>query len=213
MSAAKCNFSAGASPRAPRAPGPVPASFASPSPAWTTLAVLLLLLTGCHLSPPVRGLRPIYPKVSYRAVGGGMFSSQKPETQFVELNSCQPTLKWESFPTAKDKKADAGHVLENIEQVGYDLKIWRVENGAPAELVYEREGLPQPEHKLEKALAPWTYYCWSMRARFKLHGERRLGEWSFSQWPWPPDYYREYGATPRRTDHIPPANYYRFRTP
>ena len=131
----------------------------------------------------------------------------------VKIDSLQPSMQWETFPTHADQQQDKGNVLARIDQVCYDLKIWQVDDGAPSELVYEREGLPSPSHRLEKPLAQDTRYCWSVRARFKLNGEWRLSEWGFSRLPWPPEYYREYDTSARRTDNIPPANYYRFQTP
>jgi hypothetical protein len=187
----------------------------SPLPVYAaSLAAGMLWLSGCQIRrPPVTGLRGIYPPVVYDAAGG-FGPNSAPAVKFVRIDSMRPTMKWETFPTQSDREVDKEDVLSRIQEITYDLRIWEVFNGRPAGLVYEREGLPSAEHRLEIRLLPRTQYCWSIRARFKLNGQIRVTPWSFSHWPWPPNYKAEYGSwSPARPEQIPPANYYRFETP
>jgi hypothetical protein len=68
--------------------------------------------------------------------------------------------------------------MSRVTNIRYDLRIAREEDSAPAEVVYRREGLPAPEHRLEQSLASATRYFWTVRARFELDGRTQLTEWS-----------------------------------
>ncbi len=188
----------------------IPSPGLQPRRSWSPAAFLAVLLAGCQVSPPVIGLRPIDPPVRYGPSGLG----GHPQTRFVNINTLQPTLTWEVFPRRADREKDKEGFLNRIAAAGYDLKIWRTENGVPADLVYAREGLPEPTHRLEEPLAAQTRYCWTVRARFEIDGQARVTEWGLSEWPWSAGDAAVYGAwTPRRIGQIPPPNYYRFQTP
>lgn len=189
---------------------------------------LALLLAGCRFSPPVIGLRPIYPPAVYPSYGDALLASDgEIGLLFVKINSLQPTMKWQTFPTDADRKADQHGKLSHIGPVSYDLRIWRVnESGSPAEIVYEREGLPASSHQLTTRLRPATRYCWTVRARFDLDGQPRVTLWGFSKWPWNPGDATSAGGAesssldirnrvwnPQRIEQVRPANYYRFETP
>lgn len=105
-------------------------------------------------------------------------------------NSLQPTLKWQSFQG---------------EDVTYDLKIWRSQDGRdPTELVYGRERLTKPYHNIEAPLQPDTCYLWTVRARFKMAGQTRVTGWSTLPCkPYP------FIGEPSSA----PSKYYRFVTP
>ena len=181
-----------------------------PKRIWLFLTCLLLGATGCRTPAPVRGLRPIYPPVRY-----GIADPQRgPEVIFVEIDSNQPTLKWAPFPGKGDRKADKHGLLNRIERVRYELRIWLVgSDGAPADLIYERRDLPQPEHKLE-ALLLGGRYCWTVRACFEINGQQRVTPWAFCLWPWTMGDALVYGVQhPQRIDQVSPANYYRFERP
>jgi hypothetical protein len=137
------------------------------------------------------GLRPMYPEIRY--------NFWKKNIQFVEADSLQPTLRWEPFPKSKDKTEQLGRISD----VTYELKIWRVDDNSPVELVYNRKGLQNSSHKIERPLTPLTRYFWSVRAGFKLDGHYRQTRWSFSKKPNHP---------PCEYDHIPNDNYFRFYT-
>ena len=130
-------------------------------------AGVLLLVAGCGAGGPlpVSGLRPEYPEVRR----GGVF----PLPATAKVHSLQPTFRWEPFSGSQDYEANKAVALGRISNVTYDIKIWR----PPAELVYAREGLPEPSHTLEEPLAPRTFYYWTVRARFELDGHPRVTDW------------------------------------
>jgi hypothetical protein len=178
-----------------------------------TLAAAAFALVGCGISLPVSGFRPAYPEVTSTFGNPDILDSPR-------VDSLQPNLHWQSFPGEHQQHLFAAIVpfvpvdLARVRDVAYELRIWTVVAGAAGPLVYERNGLTEPSHRLEIALKPDTRYYWSVRARFKLDGEPRVSEWSLVQVPCS----REYGdycarAEARNIGRIPPNNHYRFRTP
>lgn len=162
------------------------------------LVLLWPVLPACTTThQSVFGLQPEYPEV--------LFSQGK--IVFVEIDSLQPTFKWESFPRPKDIEADREGLLGQISEVTYDLKVWHAEG-----LIYSREGLPDPYHKFERVLPPSHNFIWTIRARFKLDGQPRVTEWGMSQYPQRISR-KKYGPSIRRSRVIPNPNYYRFKTP
>ncbi len=161
---------------------------------WPALLWLLglLVVTGC--STAVWGLRPEYPAV---ALSG---------TAFVEVDSLQPTLRWEAFSGPQDRDADKERLLGRIRNVTYDLKIWRAEHNTPGQVVYTRQGLPEPWHRLEEPLEPSTKYFWTIRARLELDGDLRVTEWGVRANPVNP-------ILSRRSPLVPNPAHYRFKTP
>lgn len=132
----------------------------------------LLVVAGCASTVPVSGLRPEYPEV--RAT---VFTN---ELASVEVDSLQPTLRWEAFPRPQDREADREGHLSRIRSVTYDLRIWRATNAYPAELIYAREGFPEPSHRVEVPLERSTEYFWTVRARFELDGDVRVTGWGLA---------------------------------
>lgn len=170
------------------------------------LAIVWLLglvwVAGCATAAPapVSGLRPEYPDARKNALSL--------EILFEEVDSLQPTLRWEVFPRPKDLEAAKDDLPSRIRQVTYDLKIWQVDDHSsieyPGELVYTRQGLPQRSHKVEEPLNPSTKYFWTIRARFELDGHLRVTQWGVT------------GSTYRNTNRtwfVPSSSYYRFKTP
>jgi hypothetical protein len=98
--------------------------------------------------------------------------------RFVQLDSLKPTLRWKSFPTTKDIKADKSGDLSRIRDVTYDLKIWRAEDPPNEDIIYRRMKLENASHKMESPLIPLTRYFWSVRVRFKLDGHEIETNWS-----------------------------------
>jgi hypothetical protein len=131
--------------------------------------VALLLLSSCGLRLYFYGLKPEYPKMQY-SFGGARIA-------ISEVNSLQPTFRWESFPRPQDIKNDKDGLIAQIHNVTYDLKIWRVEDYNSGKIAYRREGLPEPLHKIEEPLEPSTRYSWTIRARFEVDGHIRVTEW------------------------------------
>jgi hypothetical protein len=151
--------------------------------------VVLLLLSSCGV--PVSGLRPKYPKMR-TAFGGGH--------AFYEVDSLQPTFRWESFPRPQDLTEDKDGLVARIHNVTYDLKIWRAEDYYLGKIAYRREGLPAPLHKIEEPLEPSTKYLWTIRARFEVDDRTRVTQWGV----------RHLGE---RSPVVPNPFYYLFRTP
>lgn len=87
-----------------------------------------------------------------------------------------PELRWQPFPDAARLRA-APDLAERISEVRYDLVIAREEALAAGPVVYRREGIPAPAHRVEVALVPGARYYWSVRASFRLDGQPRVGEW------------------------------------
>lgn len=162
---------------------------------WPALVWIagLALVGGCSVA--VSGLRPEYPVV-------------RNIIAFVEVDSLQPTLRWEAYPRPRDRGQDKEGVLARIRNVTYDVKIWRAENATPGEVVYTRQALPEPWHRLERPLEPSTKYFWTVRARFELDGDPRVIEWGAIGDPTAP------AASPlRRSPLVPNPAHYRFKTP
>lgn len=159
----------------------------------------LLLLIGACAPGAVIGLRPEYPPI------GQLFG--KTGYDFVEVDSLQPTLRWEAFPRARDRAADKD-TLDGLATVAYDLQIWRAGYTFqyPAERVYAKRGLTEPYHRVEQPLAPATRYSWTVRARFQVNGKPRVTEWSMYEW--------EVARVRKPFDELfPSLRYFRFATP
>lgn len=129
---------------------------------WLLGLALLSVAIGCGHTA---GLRPLPVEVT-----------ENP-SHWLEVDSLQPTLRWEAFPRPEDLKADKAGRLATVRKPTYELRIWRAEDYFPAELVYARSGLAEPVHTVETVLAPNTRYLWTIRARFELNGEPRVTEW------------------------------------
>ncbi|MDO8331612.1 MAG: hypothetical protein Q7T36_14195 [Fluviicoccus sp.] len=158
--------------------------------------------TMAGLGSVARGLAPVYPPTR-GSLGetpwvGSVF-------EWTQVRDLQPDLRWEAFPRPADlTKAPE---LQQAEAVGYDVVIAREEGGAPAEIVYHRENLPLPEHRLTSPLASDTRYFWSVRARFRMAGRLWLTPWS-GVFP--------YGVVQRQSVEkltSPSRLSFRFRTP
>ncbi len=68
--------------------------------------------------------------------------------------------------------------LAGATDVRFDLRVWRIRNDYADELVVERIGLTESEHRVDTPLAPATMYGWSVRARYRIEGQPRAGQWS-----------------------------------
>jgi len=159
--------------------------------ALTVCAIFLTTVFGC--GEPLRGLRPEYPEERY-------YLCDLPPAQFrfVMVDSLQPTLRWESFPTEKDLKCATGEELSRISDVTYELRI------ATIGWSYIKKNLSGPYHKVEVVLKPSTNYFWTVRACFKVNSEPRCTEWSTLKMYW----YLGFGGI-----YQPNCCSYRFQTP
>lgn len=143
-------------------------------------------------------LQPFYPELKY-----GFFSTK---LKYPEVDSLQPTLKWEPFPREKDINEDKKGILTRINEITYDLKIWSEQDFIQDEPLYIRQGIERAEHKIEILLEQSKRYFWTFRAGFKLDGQYRVTKWAQSRIPWK-------GGDPCYFDYIPVTHYYRFKTP
>jgi hypothetical protein len=173
-----------------------------------------------------------------------IYSPKTPSMQFhnphllstPQIDTLRPVFLWEAFPREVDRKADSTGMLSKVTDITYDLKIWKVQDGYPQEVAYEKIGFSpilktvekkvldpsQPasgptyktvsvaaaEYGLEKQLEPSTVYFWSIRARFKFSGQTRVTKWAYSRVPFPPSI-----PDPCNSDHIDVMHFYRFKTP
>ena len=153
--------------------------------------ILFLVSAGCY---SVSGLKPIYPEV-VKSHSGGVF---------FEVDSLQPTFRWESFPRPQDLGKNQSGLVGQIHNVTYELKIWRAQDGYQAKPVYSRQRIPEPLHKIEQPLESSTNYVWSVRARFEVDEVTMITEWA--------GIWRH--GTDQRSPVVPNhPNYYRFKTP
>lgn len=102
----------------------------------------------------------------------------------AQAKSLQPSLAWQPFPGRVEIPQESGHGpptvvpfvpvdLARVREVTYEIQIR--EGGR---VIYQRRGLPQPRHRVERPLDPATTYRWAIRAWFELEGEKRASEWS-----------------------------------
>ena len=131
--------------------------------------LLLSLLTACAVQVTFMGLKPEYPEYpeSYIWLVGNPY-----DNVVLEVDSLQPTLKWESFPRPQKLPPGGEKLPDRISNVTYELILKKA-----SELVYERNGLSVPYHKIETPLQPSTRYLWTIRARFDLDGKPRVTAW------------------------------------
>ena len=143
------------------------------------------------------GLEPRYPGIRGQLSGDRLLGSH---FEWIVVDSIRPVISWEAFPRTSDRKV-APADMARASHVRYDLIIARERNLAPDEVVYRREGLPEPRHQIETRLQPDARYFWTVRARFMLDGRERVTEWGATH----------FMARDRMT--VPSAWSYRFRTP
>jgi hypothetical protein len=156
------------------------------------------LLTGCSYTASIYGLRPVSPPVKM----GAMFSSDNGRLVYPVMDFVSPRFEWQPFVPPESLSG----AFASPTNITYDLRIWKIHNDSPADLVYERKALPAPQHKLQHPLEPGTRYFWSVRARFEIQGETRLADWSRSLHPYNLQHLADIPSP------IPAANYFRFIT-
>jgi hypothetical protein len=134
-------------------------------------------------------VKPVYPEVK--------FGFLQKDMAYIKIGSIFPTIRWEAFPGEREKE-----IIDRINSVTYDLKIWKVEGDHPGRLAYEKRGIPDPYHTIESRLNSSSKYFWTVRANFILDGHKRATKWASSRRP----------LNPCRRNDIPNANYFRFTT-
>lgn len=123
----------------------------------------------------------------------------------VDQEADRVRLTWGAFRAAGSRVTPPPDEASRPRDVRYDLRVWRAEDGFPGDLVYERNGLPEASHTVERPLDPSTSYFWTVRARFQLGGGTRVTPWAVTQ--------ERHGYSPERLDRVTNDFYYRFTTP
>ncbi len=119
------------------------------------------------------GLAPIDPVTRGQLTEDQLIANR---LAWTTVNELRPKLQWQAFPRPDDVAASPEE-MKRVRDVRYDLVIAREQNLAPAQIVYERQGLTDTQHRIEKPLTRATRYFWTVRARFELDGRQRLTEW------------------------------------
>jgi hypothetical protein len=121
----------------------------------------------------VKGLRGIAPE-ERASIEGRAFDTDVLNTFPLGIERAFPYLANRSdslLPTFRWEAVTGEHAT-------YDLKVWRAGQYGPDRIIYSREGLGQPFHRLEMPLEASTPYYWSVRARFSVGGKTRVTDWS-----------------------------------
>jgi hypothetical protein len=135
------------------------------------LLITFILVAGCT-NVPVIGLQPEYPPYER-----GSFSLW---AEFVEVESLQPTLRWQQYPTMDGRGWEIQGKRDQIQDVRYELRVWTTVDNYMGTLVYSRSGLDLPYHEIEQPLEPATQYQWTVRAWFSLDGRVHATEWGLT---------------------------------
>jgi hypothetical protein len=143
------------------------------------------------------GLAPLEPATRGQLSGDDIIG---PLFEWTKVDSLRPELRWQAFPRAGDARA-APEEMARVRNVRYDLVIAGEDRRFPAQVVYRRDGIATPSHRLESPLQPDSRYFWSVRASFDLDGRRRVTDWSSVR------------AQTGETLTVPHRDMFRFRTP
>jgi len=186
--------------------------------------VAAFLMSGCSVpgfSVPVTGLRPISPEVRFDISPVPRFRAYT-----EKVDSLQPTFRWEAYPRPKDLKGEKAGWKDRIQNVTYELKIWKLPDspdsravldvlvgplmglmpdGLTLPLVYHRAWLPDPSHRIDQSLKPSTEYLWTIRARYELDGKSQVIRWAIMG--------QGYGVLPHPTKTFPNRRLFRFKAP
>lgn len=122
-------------------------------------------------------LSPVYPGLDSTLLSDAAIGFRS----FVEVDSVQPTLKWERFPREYDL-IDVDGKSHEIDDVRYELRVFDSTKQdvifVPSQQVYYVRDIQRPYHKIENALHDCSRYFWTVRARFRLDGRLRVTEWA-----------------------------------
>lgn len=151
---------------------------------------LLFLVIGCSF--PQAGLQPNSPAATRSA-----FSLT---TDFVEADSVQPALAWQSVTQTLYENNKRNIDAATISDITYELRIWETDTGYSGKLVYRRLGIPTTYHTVEEPLKPNGEYLWSVRAHFLLDGKPRVSEWGMAGFV-------------MQHEPVPNPSCFRFKTP
>ncbi len=114
--------------------------------------ILIIVLLGISACWSHSGLKPIYPQAM---------------TSPVVTDSVQPTLRWKSV---SDSNASYDVIIYDVLKTETSATNPRM----VGKIVYYREGIKEPQHKIEEPVSSDTEYFWSIRSRT---GEK-VSDWS-----------------------------------
>ena len=153
------------------------------------LCLWAVIIAGCGKTFIV-GLYPDNPPVSRKVLSL--------QTDFVEVDTLKPTFRWHPLTIGTDLPEDQESA--RIDNITYEIRIWRTVSSEVGKLVYRRRQLTTAEHQLEQALNYGTRYYWSVRAHFDIDGKNRMTEWTMAGYL-------------LRGDSVPNDSCLRFKTP
>jgi hypothetical protein len=131
-----------------------------------------VIIAGCG-KPSIVGLHPEAPPATRKGMSL--------QTDFVEVDTLTPTFRWQPLAIRIDSPADQEPA--RIENITYEIRIWRTVSSDAGKLVYQRSRLTATEHHVEQALDYVTRYLWSVRAHFAIDGKNRTTEWTLGRIP------------------------------
>lgn len=127
---------------------------------------------------------PVSRSIDLRGIFAQQYRGGYGDLAYPYADSVQPRLAWEAFPRDFDGLAPG-----RVTDVVYDVRVFRSEPAGTVfttgALVYERNGLAAPEHRVAEPLTACARYTWTVRARFRLDGQPRATEWAAAAGAWP----------------------------
>lgn len=120
--------------------------------------------------------RYLHDKVFYSVYPYGALGAIHPRDGET-LPDQKPVLRWETFPRPLDTRYEIGEV-SRARQIRYDLLMAKATAGQLLQVVYRKDGLPEPIHRPDIELERGATYWWAVRARFVLDGIERMTDWS-----------------------------------
>lgn len=154
------------------------------------LACLWAVIIASCGKTSIVGLHPDNPPVARRGLSL--------QTDFVEVDTLKPTFRWHPLAVRTDPPEDQDSA--RIDNITYEIRIWRTVSSNAGKLVYQRKQLAVTEHRLEQMLDYGTPYYWSVRAHFNIDGKHRTTEWTLAGYL-------------LRSDSVPNDSCLRFKTP
>jgi hypothetical protein len=116
----------------------------------------------------------------------GKVSTEKATVNVPQFQADKVTLRWEHYPSERQRGLIGGDLLDGVRDTIYDLKVWIVDPSGIASVVYGRRGITETSHLIEIPLRPGPVYYWSVRARFHYRDRDAATPWSGTSTPQDP---------------------------
>ena len=126
------------------------------------------------------------------------------QLRYPLVESVRPTLTWSSFPNERQAKQFYNATGRRIDNVRYDLKIWR----SQGDNIFQVNNIPENYYTPEVDLEAQTDYFWSIRACFDFDEKSVCTPWAKSTIPATSSVHVGNGAQP-----VSDLHHFRFRTP